>query len=83
MDRQTIKRSNGETNMCDTPESTKTAIHELRKRLDKVESKLDGNGRPGIMERLSSMERAQAVTNRLLLAVFTACVGILMKQFAG
>lgn len=52
--------------MCDTPESTKTAIHELRHRIEKVESKLDGNGRPGIVERLAALERAQNTQTWLL-----------------
>lgn len=51
--------------MCDTPESTKTAIHELRKRLDKVEVTLY-TGNPSLLERFASLERAQATQTWLL-----------------
>lgn len=53
--------------MCDTPESTKTAIHELRHRLEKVETTLyTGNGKPSLIERFASLERAQATQTWLL-----------------
>ena len=53
--------------MCDTPEATKTAIHELRHRLEKVETTLyTGNGKPSLIERFAALERAQATQTWLL-----------------
>lgn len=65
-------------------ENIKTIFHRLDtgdKRVDAVEEKLNGNGRPGLLERMAAMERSVATTNRMLLAVFTVCVGILFKVF--
>ena len=58
-------------------ENLKTIFH----RVAAVEEKLNGNGRPGLLERMAALERSVATTNRMLLAVFTVCVGILFKVF--
>lgn len=65
--------------MCDTPEAIKTSIHELRKRLDKVETTLfTGNGKPSLLERFAALERAQQTQTWLLRLV----VGGVFAQLA-
>lgn len=57
-------------------------LNEHLARIKKLEERLDGNGRPGIAERLSALERGVAMTNRMLLAVFSVCIGILFRVLA-
>lgn len=63
-------------------ENFKTIFHRLEageKRADGFDEKLNGNGRPGLCERMSAMESDMTTIKRMLLAVFTVCVGILFK----
>lgn len=62
---------------------TREQLKTVFRRLEAVEHKLDGNGRPGLIERLAALEKSITITNRLLLCVFGTCVGTLVKVFAG
>ena len=60
-------------------ESLHGAWHEIHE----IKHHLYGNSRAGLLERIAAVERNQVITNRLLLCVFTAVVGVLVKLFGG
>ena len=67
-------------------ENFKTVFHRIEageKRADGFDEKLNGNGRPGLCERVTAVESDLATIKRMLLAVFTVCVGILFKLMLG
>lgn len=69
--------------MCDTPEKAGESLKSAWHVIDDLKQQLYGNSRPGLLERMAAVERNQIITNRLLLCVFTAVVGVLVKLFSG
>ena len=69
--------------MCDTPEKAGESLRGARHEIHDMKRQLYGNGRPGLLERMAAVERNQVITNRLLLAVFTSVIGVLVKLFSG
>lgn len=69
--------------MCNTTEQQKIAIKTLEREMGEVRGLLYGGERPGLVERLTSLERGQQTQTWLMRATLTACIGILLKQFAG
>lgn len=68
--------------MCKEPEC-REAIRDIKQRLNKLESFINGNGRPGLLERIAALERGVQTQTWLLRAVATACLGIILKQWFG
>ena len=68
--------------MCREP-ACREAIHEIKARLERQEHFISGNGRPGLLERMASLERAIAVQTWLIRAVVGGCVTIMLKQWFG
>ena len=69
--------------MCDTPEKAGDSLRGAWHEIHDMKRQLYGNGRPGLLERMAAVERNQVITNRLLLAVFTSVIGVLVKLFSG
>lgn len=69
--------------MDDTPERTGESLRGAWHEIHDLKKQLYGNGRSGLLERMAAVERNQAITNRLLLCVFTAVVGVLVKLCSG
>lgn len=69
--------------MCDTPEKAGESLRGAWHEIHDMKRQLYGNGRPGLLERIAAVERNQVITNRLLLAVFSGVVGIVLKLFGG
>ena len=65
--------------MCMDP-AAKAEINEIKNRLDKLEKAIEGNGRPGLLERMAALEqsnRTQTWLLRIIIGgVLTNIVGI-------
>ncbi len=65
--------------MCMDP-AAKAEIKEIKNRLDKLEKAIEGNGRPGLLERMAALEqsnRTQTWLLRIIIGgVLTNIVGI-------
>lgn len=75
--------------MCKEP-AVQSEVREIKRRLDDLETRLNGNDRPGIVERLAGLERANATQTWLLRTVvggmitnFIGIVVLLLKVFIG
>ncbi|MBR1836609.1 MAG: hypothetical protein IJ783_04915 [Kiritimatiellae bacterium] len=60
-------------------ETIKENFKTVFNRLEALERKMDGNGRPGLTERLASLERATALNTKILMAILAAVVGIVAQ----
>lgn len=65
--------------MCMDP-AAKAEIREIKNRLEKLEKAIDGNGRPGLLERMAALEqsnRTQTWLLRIIIGgVLTNIVGV-------
>lgn len=68
--------------MCADP-GAKAEISEIKKRLDKLDVTIEGNGRPGLRERITTLEQSDRTQVWLLRVVLAAVITTLIKQFAG
>ena len=68
--------------MCADP-TAKAEISEIKKRLDKLDVTIEGNGRPGLRERITTLEQSDRTQVWLLRVVLAAVITTLIKQFAG
>lgn len=62
-------------------EAIEERVKTLFERLKVLEEKVLGNGRPGLVEDMAGVKSDMTMIKRMLLAVFTVCVGILVKVF--
>lgn len=70
-------------NMYATTEQQMIAINTLERELGEVRGLLYGDERPGLVERLTALERGQQTQTWLLRATLGVCIGILIRQFVG
>ena len=64
-------------------EAIEENVKTLFNRVEKLEEKVLGNGQPGLVVEVAGMKSDMTTIKRMLLAVFTVCIGIFFKLLMG